>query len=499
MLRLMRTALLLLYLTLGCAHARSSEAQLSDQAWVAARLNAVSQAAAAVDSMPLLTQLCDRIGPRLTGSAPAHAAELKLLAHMQDLGLLHVHSEAWTLERGWHRGAAEVSLVTPFALAIPVAAYGWTGSTPVHRDPVPVALVDSEAVNTHLRELVRTESAHWRGKALLLSGEPHDALQSYAQLLPLLRAATAAQAIAVLQHDSRPGAGLVHTEPIAFPLPGHIDTSLIPALDLSAEHQELLENLLRAQQPVQLHLSVANSFTSAPVTSPNLVAEIPGSTHPEQTVIVSAHLDSWDLGTGATDDGFGVAAVLGAAEAILQSGMRPARTLRFILFTGEEQGLLGSRAYVQQHAAELPHVLAAFALDWGAGTIVRFPTAGHPELVPLLTQLNTLAPQLQLQPPDNGYLSMTDAYAFTLQGLPGLAPLVRDSRYSMQAHSGLDTLDKVGPAELRQATTALATASFFVADTPEMPQTHLTPTQTAASLIAGQQQSLLETLGLWPF
>ncbi len=453
----------------------------------------------AVDSLPFLVQLCEGIGPRLTASAPAHIAAIEVLARMRDLGLQNVHPEPWMLNRGWQRGPAEVSLATPFAVPIPVFAYGWTGSTPAHRDSVPVVLIDSEAVDTHLSDLARAESAHWRGKVLLLSARPHDALRSYAQLLPLLRAATRAKAIAVLQHDSRPGPGLVHTEPVSSPLPEQIDTSLIPALDLSAEHQKLLEDLLNSQRSVRLNMSVVNHFTAAPVVSQNLIGEIPGSIHPEQIIVVSAHLDSWDLGTGATDDGFGVAAVLGAAKAILQSGLRPARTLRFVLFTGEEQGLLGSRAYVRQHAIELSQIQAAFALDWGAGPVVRLPTAGHPELLPLLTQLNALAPELQIQPPDNGYLAMTDAYAFTLQGLPGIAPLVRDPNYSVQAHSGIDTLDKVSPADLRQATTVLAVASFFLADTPELPQTHLTPAQTAASLTAGKQQPMLETLGFLPF
>src|SRR6202030_4382536 len=105
-------------------------------------------------------------------------------------------------------------------------------------------------------------------------------------------------------------------------------------------------------------------------------------------VIVGAQLDSWGLGTGATDDGFGVAAVLGAAQALVRTGLRPARTLRFVLFTGEGERMLGSPAYVRQQSVELGNIVAAFALDWGAGPVVKLRTAGHSELVPLLRDFN---------------------------------------------------------------------------------------------------------------
>jgi Zn-dependent M28 family amino/carboxypeptidase len=249
---------------------------------------------------------------------------------------------------------------------------------------------------------------------------------------------------------------------------------------------------------VSIDINVENSFSAGPVPSENIVGEIEGAVHPEQILLLSAHLDSWDLGPGATDDGFGAAAVLGAAQALLRTGLHPARTLRFVLFTGEEEGLLGSRAYVTQHSAERGNIVAAVALDWGAGPIVRLP-AGHPELLPLLRAFNELTPDLHLELPDSGWLFMTDAYAFTLAGLPGIAPLVRAPGYFEQAHSAEDTLDKVSPADLRQAMTVLAMARFFLADSNDIPQGHFTPAQTAAALIQGKQKPMLEVFGLWPF
>jgi len=449
--------------------------------------------------LPELDQLCDEIGPRLTGSAAAQAAEWQVVEYMRKIGLQQVHAEGWTLPRAWQRGPATASLVTPFRIPIPIAAYGWNGSTPTHSGPVQVVLLHANDVAEHLNSLVESQASNWSGKALIIGSDADRPMRAYAELLPLLRAATAAHAVVALRHDTRPGDGIVHTEPLVLGLPEAIDTNLIPAVDLPVEHQKLIERLLVQNRPVSIDINVENSFSAGPVLSENIVGEVEGALHPEEVVIVGAHLDSWDLGTGATDDGFGAAAVLGAAEALVRAGLRPARALRFVLFTGEEEGLLGPRAYIRQHTAELGNIVATFALDWGAGPIVQLPTAGHSELVRLLNDFNELTPDLHLEPPNDGWLFMTDAYAFTLAGLPGIAPLVRAPGYSEQAHSAEDTLDKVSPADLRQAMTVLAMASFFLADSPDIPQGHFTAAQTAATLIQGKQKPLLEVFGLWPF
>ena len=394
---------------------------------MALRMDMVHRAAEQTDPAIELEQLCDEIGPRLTGSAAQQAAERQVVEYMRKSGLQQVHTEGWALPRGWHRGPAAAWLVTPFQIPIPIAAYGWTGSTPAHSGPVQVVLVRANDVVEHLDSLVQSQAPSWSGKAPLMSSDADEPMRAYSKLLPLLQAATAAHAVVVLRHDTRPGDGIVHAEPVAVAMPGTIDTSLIPSVDLLVEHQRLIQRLLLQNRAVSIDINVENSFSAGPVSSENIVGEIEGAVYPEKVVLVGAHLDSWDLGTGATDDGFGAAAVLGAAQALVRAGLRPARTVRFVLFTGEEEGLLGSRAYVRQHAAELGNIVAVFALDWGAGPVVKLPTAGHPELLPLLRDFNELTPDLHLEPPNDGWLFMTDGYAFTLAGLPGIAPLVRGS------------------------------------------------------------------------
>ncbi len=460
------------------------------------RLVRVSAASARIDPYPALVSLCD-LGPRLTGSVRAARAQAQMIASLRAIGLSNVHAESWQLPRAWSRGKATATLVSPRSLRVPIAAYGWSGSTPPHQGAVPVVLLDADEIGEHLDPLVARDGAHWAGKVLLVSAASGDPVRSYVALLPLLRAATAAHAIAVLRHDPRPGAGRLHTEPIAVPLPQRIDPGLIPVLDLPAEQQQVLEGLLRDQQALRLRIDVQSRFSEGPVSAQNLVGEIPGESG-EGIVIVGAHLDSWDLSAGASDDGFGAAAVLGAARALRESGLHPRRTLRFVLFTGEEQGMLGSRAYVQRHAAELNHLVAAVVLDWGAGPIDLLPTAGHPELLPALERFNRLVPELALRAPVDGWMFFTDAFAFTLAGSPGIAPLIRAPRYAEIAHSAGDVRAAVKPEDLRQATSVLAQTSFFLADAPGLPQTHFSPAQTEASLRAGKQESTLKAFSLWP-
>lgn len=492
--RLLTAAALIASLAVFGGNAVTAAAAQSTQE----KLNIISNAAEQIDPMPELERICEGIGPRLTGSTAAHRAEHEALSHMRTMGLQRVHAERWMLTRSWLRGSARASLVAPFGMPIPIAAYGWTGSTPQHQGPVSVVLVNANEVAEHLDLLVQSQATNWNGKALLVSSSPDEPMRAYSQLLPLLKAATAAHAVAVLRHDTRPGNGIVHSEPVAVEMPETIDTRLIPVVDLPVEHQRLIERLLLQKSPVSIDIDVNNSFSDGPVEANNVVGEIVGSINPKEVVVISAHLDSWDLGTGATDDGFGSATVLGAAQTLVRAGLRPARTLRFVLFTGEEEGLLGSRAYIRRHSAELGNIVAAFALDWGAGPIVQLPTAGHTELLPLLTQFNELTPSLHLEPPKDGWLFMTDAYAFTLEGLPGIAPLQKSPAYFEQAHSAEDTLDKVSSDDLRQATKVLSMVGFFLADTDTIPPVHFTRAKTSDALIRGKQKPLLDVFGMWP-
>jgi carboxypeptidase Q len=441
---------------------------------------------------PLLKVLTDEIGPRLTGSPPDSRAQQWALKEMRSIGLSNVRSEEWQLERGWRRGYARAQLVIPFHLDLAVASYGWSGSTPNGGAEADVVLVDSAALELEAQD----HSANWPGKILLLTPKDpkhFDLFKSMSDLPAFLAAAASAHAIAVINGDPRPGILLPHTGPIGLPFHR---TDLV-VLDMASEQRDLIARTLQLGKVGRVKIDVQNEFTRGAVPSRNIVGEIPGSDYPEQVVVLGAHLDSWDLGTGAVDDGFGVAAVLGSAKAILSAGVKPKRTIRFILFTGEEQGLLGSHAYLKQHQAEARNFVCAVVLDWGSGPITRFPLAGHDEFAAPMQELFRSSKALASVTTSPGYLTFTDAYSFTLAGIPGIAPLQDSPNYNMVGHSAADTLDKVNESTLNQDTAMMASMAIWIADYPVRIGSVWSPEQTSQSL--QEQRRSLQLAGLWPF
>lgn len=431
-----------------------------------------------------LQELSDTIGPRLTGSPEAAKACDWAVRTMKAIGLEKVHQEQWQMSRGWRRKRAEAALVSPIYLPLNITSYGWTGSTtPVEAELV---LVNRDSVPEEV-----TRASTWAGKVVLvapLGPKAVNPMRAYSELAGLASAAQTARAVAVIYRDSRPGPMLTHTGPVVF---GDANFS-IPVVDIAAEHQMLIERLLKSGQRVRMKIDIENEFSAGPVPSSNVIGEITGREHPEQVLILGAHLDSWDLGEGAIDDGFGVVAMLGAVDAIVKSGVKPRRTIRVILFTGEEQGLLGSRAWVRDHSQEVPNLLGALVLDWGQGPIKSLPLAGRDELKKELQGLEGLKIE-------DGYLSFTDAYSFTLAGVPGLAFLQESRDYTMLGHSAADTLDKVDAEVLSRNSAVVARTAFWIADHPIRLGTVWPSAKVVRKLTDDGQRTLLQLFGLWPF
>lgn len=415
-------------------------------------------------------------------------------ALMSRIGLENVHLEPWHLRSGWTRGRADVELSTPPGIPLNVTSYGWTGSTPTGG-------IDADVVEVN-RETIADELAGadgWPGKVVFLTSRNSKGGNNptfYSEFVKLVATADRVHAAAVIARDLRPGSMLTHTGPIAF---GDDTAYEIPVLDICDEHQKLVERLLEDRRLVRLHLNVQNRFVPGPVQATNVSGEIRGREHPEEIVVLAAHLDSWDLGTGAIDDGTGVAALLGAAQAIRISGQRPRRTIRVVLFTGEEQGLLGSRAWVKEHAAEVPKLVSALVLDWGQGPITALPLAGHEELKKDLTPLVDILNGIQKFRLADGFLTFTDGYAFTLAGVPGLAFYQESPGYSLIGHSAADTYDKVDAEALARNTATIAIAGFWIADRPNRIGATWPLEEIPRRLTELKQKSMLETLGLWPF
>jgi len=229
------------------------------------------------------------------------------------------------------------------------------------------------------------------------------------------------------------------------------------------------------------------------------VGDIRGTEHPEQIVVVGGHLDSWDLASGATDNGFGATAALGAAQAIMKSGHKPRRTIRFVLFTGEEEGLLGSIAYVKAHQSEMANHIAAVILDNGQGPIVGFQLGGRADLIPDVQKFATSLQAFGEMKVDDDVEFGTDTGPFILAGLPGIN-LDQDSpEYKYTHHSPVDTFDKVQADILDRDATVMALTAYWIADRPERLASPWPREKTAQMLVDKQQDAVLKLFGLWPF
>lgn len=443
-----------------------------------------------------LQELSDDIGGRVTGT-PACARAIEWgIEKMKALGLANVHTEKWQLSRGWSRVSSSAELLSPVSRALQVDSMGWVGSTPaggVEAEIVPVNAYD-------LDNEVKQNASHWAGKVLLAiqKGEaPKDRAEAFGKFGPFLKAAYAARAVAVIggQGGSKAaGMRLTHTGALGFD--AYYD---IPVVSMTAEDQGLLERFLAQGKSLRLKINVQNRVTAGPVESANVVGEILGTEHPEQVFVVGGHLDSWDLAEGSTDDGTGATSVLGAAEAIVKSGQKPRRTLRFVLFTGEEQGLLGSLAYTKMHKTEMGNHLGDLILDFGQGPVTALSLGGRKDLIPAVTPFAASVKAFGDLKVDDNVVFGTDTGPFTLAGLAGINMDQDSPEYKYTHHSAVDTLDKVKPETLAQNSTLMALTAFWIATRPDRLDSPWTPEETAKMLVEKKEDKMLKTFGLWPF
>jgi hypothetical protein len=442
-----------------------------------------------------LTELSDEVGARVTGTPPAQKAIDWGHAKMKAIGLENVRAEKWTMWKGWARGKAEAEMLSPIRRQLSIDAMGWTGSTVaggVEAEVVSANLFDLDA------EMKKTE--RFRGKIVMMEpdGKPKKTFWLiFAQFGDFLKALQKAGAVAVIGGQGgfkADGMHLTHTGILGFAA-----DFAIPVVDMTMEDQGQVERFLSAGKTVRLRINVQNTFTKGAVESANVVGEIVGREYPEEIVVVGAHLDSWDLSEGATDNGTGSSSVLAAAEAILKSGARPRRTIRFVLFTGEEQGLLGSLAYVKQHESEMKNHLGDIVLDLGQGPVKEFQLGGRSDLIaefePFAKSLGNIR---EIKVTDKIEFG-TDTAPFVLAGLPGIN-LDQDSPdYKYTHHSAADALEAVKPEVLAQNATLMAMTAYWLADRPQRFAAPWPAEKTAKMLRDQGDYDMLKAFGLWSF
>lgn len=442
-----------------------------------------------------LTELSDDIGARVTGTPQAQKAIDWSLAKMHSIGLENIHTEKWTLWKGWTRGVAEAEMLAPLHRPVQISSMGWTGSTPpggVDAEVVPANMLDMDNEAKH--------ASRFRGKIvyIIVQGKPRqDFWVLFGKYPAFLRQLHEAGAVAVIGGDygfKPEGMHLTHTGILGF----GADVE-IPVISMNREDEGQIDRFLSEGRSVRLHLNIQNKFTSGPVESANVVGEIVGRENPEQIIVVGAHLDSWDLSEGATDNGVGTASVLAAADAIVKSGARPRRTIRFVLFTGEEQGLLGSLAYVKQHASEIKNHVACVVLDNGQGPIKEFQLGGRYDLIASFDPFADSLENIRDIKVNADMELESDTASFILEGLPGINLSQDPADYKFTHHSEADALEAVKPDVLTQDATIMALTSFWLADRPERFASPWPPEKTAAMLRENGVFEKLTAFGLWTF
>jgi len=420
-----------------------------------------------------LQRLTDSIGGRVTGSTESRAAADLLVSTLRKAGFEDAHFEEYAVESRWQRGRAVGRVVSPVARPLAVGSYGWVPGT---KGEVSASLIDLGAPpNNDLP----VPADRVRGAAVIV--EPHAVEGAPAQVMraALARALARGGATAMLIPSDKPNR-MLYTSAFGF-YPG----GPLPVLSVAREDVLFLRRLL-ASGPVRVTLDVANTIDASPAQERNVVADIRGTT-PGEVVLVGAHFDSWDLGQGAQDDGVGVAAILEAARILKSLGIKPRRTIRFAFFSGEEQALLGSRAYIETHRNELDGLRAVVIMDSGAQTPRGFKIHGRSDIE--AAARTVLAPLSSLGASGVSLEASFDMDhgPFLAAGFPVFTLWVGEGEYDTHHHAVSDTFDKVDPRMLALDTAVVAVTAYRLADAPEAPGRRLSATEAT---------QLLEKLGL---
>jgi Zn-dependent M28 family amino/carboxypeptidase len=412
--------------------------------------------------------LSNSIGPRLTGSAQAAKAVEYVAAELKAIGL-EVQLEKVTVPR-WVRGAETAALVEFPGQAenttqnVLLTALGGSVATP------PEGITADVVTARNFDELESLGREKVNGKIVLftnafdkqMAAEGHGG-EAYGEAVVYRSdGAVAAARLGAVASLIRSVGGADYRLPHTGQTNYKDDAPKIPAGAVTAEDADLIASLA-AQGTVKMHL-VLTPQQLPDTKSYNVIGDLKGSEHPEQVVITSGHLDSWDLGTGAIDDGAGVAVSMQTANVIQQLHLKPKRTIRVIAWMNEENGLRGGKAYADDHAAEIANQFAAIETDGGAGHPLGLNINAKPEVKTWLAPMAKV-----LQQCGAGMLEIVahagaDIGPLDAKGVPTFAP-IQDSRfYFNYHHTAADTFDKIVPRELAENAAVVAVSAYALAN-----------------------------------
>jgi hypothetical protein len=406
----------------------------------------------------ILESLTTEVGPRVAGSPAMARARDWAIAKMTSLGFQNVHAEAFPMAVGWLQGEERAEVTAPFPQPLMITGLGRSVATPPGGVEAEVALFPT------FEALQAAAPGSLTGKIAVLtekmgsneSATGYGAANRWRRKGPSEAAKRGAVGFLIRSlatNDNRaPHSGALNYDD---------DVAKIPAAALSGTDADQLERMAKRGKPIRVRFTLKPTLTPG-ATTWNVVGEIPGRAAPEEVVLVSGHLDSWGLGTGAIDDGAGVAITLAAAH--LAGERHPRRTIRMVMWGAEELDYAGE-AYAKAHAADASRIVIAGESDSGAGHVASFGVpAGGADLPAVRTLAQTLQPLGVTFSPMPVRQGGDDVGHLVPLGVPQLGMRQENSRYFDIHHSDEDTLDKVDPAELDKATAAWAAAIWVLAE-----------------------------------
>ncbi len=454
----MRKSLQIITLTLALAGASAALAQPFPQSDLTAAATLRDRALQDGTAYQVVSALTTEVGPRAAGTPGDAAAVAWAVATLTRLGFSNVRTMEVVVPR-WVRGTASFEVLEPFPQSMPVLALG--GSVGTGESGLSGALVmvsDLDALATLPRSAVEGRIVFFNGRTLRSRDGSGYAKAVRVRLQgPSAAAALGASAVVIRS---------IGTSSNRFPHTGATTYSIgaprIPAVAISNPDADALERQLATGRPVRVNITVT-ARDLPQVRSANVIGEIPGSDPNAEIVLLGAHLDSWDPGTGALDDGAGVAIVIAAARLIGQTRPKPRRTIRVVLFANEEFGLSGSLAYAQAIGSEFDRHALGIEADFGAGPAYSLLSKVPETLVPVVDQMQTVLADLGVARGSNDASGGADLRVLVRQGMPILGPALDGTYYFDVHHTANDTLDQVNPVHLRQAVATYAVSAYLAA------------------------------------
>ena len=437
-----------------------------------------------------LRRLTDEIGGRVTGSPEMAKAVDWAMAAFSAAGV-PAHAEKYTLPATWKEGDSRLELLGPVKFPVRLTSQAWAPATPA--GGIEATVVD---LGNGTDDDFAKVSAPLQGTILLIHSDTlatgDDIYAEWAKPVRIIERALTSRVAAILWMGARERM-LLYRE--SNSVEGEIDK--IPQAIVAREDALRLARTIAAYPgKVRVRLDLPNKI-GGPVEQENVVAEIRGYEKPEEAVVLGAHLDSWELGTGALDNGCSAAMVIEAARALKATGLLPRRTIRFVLFNGEELGLMGSHEYVKAHRAEMDKIRAMITFDGGTGRFTGYSLGGRRDTEAALREI--------LRPLDSWNVNNhtydapldTDNFDFLLEGVPTLNANLDDANWPANYHAASDTFDKVDLRALKLHTVVAALTAWGIADRVEPFGKRLSRAEIETQLEETGMDKPMKLYGLW--